>query len=194
MSSKALATFLANQDTVDDLLLLHGFVGGHEPGRRIGLEALNKAGVVLVCAIWEAYCEDLCLEALGILLGHASAATHIPKELRKRVASSLKADKNEIAVWALADSGWKVECERQVRETLASFNTPKTRQIDELFDDVLGLKGLSHHWSWKRIRSSLAASRLDAYVALRGDIAHRSRSDAPVRKPRSLASSGASLT
>lgn len=35
-------------------------------GRR-NLEVLNKSAIVLLCAIWEAYCEDLADDALRLL-------------------------------------------------------------------------------------------------------------------------------
>jgi hypothetical protein len=52
------------------LLEIHARVGGTRIGRRdAALQALNRAGVVLVCAIWQTYLEDLAAEALEQLRG-----------------------------------------------------------------------------------------------------------------------------
>jgi hypothetical protein len=183
MPSKALDNFLTNMQEVDDLLRLHRLAGGPLPGRRSGLEALNKSDVVLICAIWEAYCEDLCLEALDSVLGNVTSSDRLPKELRKLVASTLKTDKNEIAVWGLADKGWQLECRRiALQAVVAPLNTPKTANIQEVFERLLGLRRLAASWTWRRMPATQAGALLDAYVSLRGDIAHRLHPGGPVRK------------
>ena len=47
-------------------------------GRR-NLEVLNKSAIVLLCAIWEAYCEDLADEALRHLLAYSRDYSALPK-------------------------------------------------------------------------------------------------------------------
>lgn len=184
MPSKAFDNFLTNMQEIDDLLRLHRLAGGDQPGRRSGLEALNKSGVVLICAIWEAYCEDLCVEALDFLIAQVPAPDKLPKELRRLVATHLKTDKNEIAVWGLADKGWQPECRRiALQATVAPLNTPKTANIQDLFERILGLKRLPSTWKWRRTTVDQASALLDAYITLRGDIAHRLHASAgPVRK------------
>jgi len=183
MPSRAFDNFLTNMQDIDDLLRLHLMAGGPFPGRRSGLEVLNKSGVVLICAIWEAYCEDLCTEALEFVITQVPGPDRLPKGLRKLVAEALKADKNEIAVWSLADSGWQGECRRIAVEAMVSpLNTPKSVNIQRLFERLLGLKNLVRTWSWRRMHPDQAAALLDAYVSLRGDIAHRLHAGAPVRK------------
>jgi hypothetical protein len=57
--------FSANAREVGRLLEIHARVGGTRIGRRdAALQALNRAGIVLVCTIWQSYCEDLAAEAL----------------------------------------------------------------------------------------------------------------------------------
>ena len=63
MASKARVQFEKNKADVDNLLLFHKETGGDEPGRRDKrLEVLNKSAIVLITAVWEAYCEDLAAE------------------------------------------------------------------------------------------------------------------------------------
>lgn len=177
MASKARKAFDRNVEDVQRLLEIHADVGGDAKGRRYGLEVLNKSGIVLITAFWEAYCEDIAAEALEHLVDNVSSAANLPKELRKRIAAEVKKDQNDLAAWDLADSGWK----GLVRARLASLtqernrrlNTPKAVQIDDLFASAIGLLKVSSSWSWKKMSTTKARQKLDNFVSLRGDIAHR---------------------
>jgi RiboL-PSP-HEPN len=57
---------------------LHSEIGGTSPGRRYGLEVLNKSAVVLITAIWEAFCEDLASEAVEFVVDNAKKAELLP--------------------------------------------------------------------------------------------------------------------
>ena len=104
VASTARKAFDANCQDVNRLLDVHGQIGGSGPGRRYGLEVLNKSAVVLVTAFWEAYCEDLATEALQHLVEKAETADKLPLELRKHVARELARDEHELAVWQLASN------------------------------------------------------------------------------------------
>ena len=186
MASKARKAFDRNVQDVERLLEIHGDVGGDAQGRRFGLEVLNKSAIVLITAVWEAYCEDVAAEALEHLVANVSSGSALPKELKKKIAAEIKADKNEVAVWDLADSGWKA----RVRERLASLaeernrrlNTPKSAEIDKLFDAAIGLSSVSGAWRWKKMSVSQARAKLDNFVTLRGAIAHRGGAASSVKK------------
>ena|ERR1700722_3056591 len=61
-----------------------------------------------------------------------------------------------------------------MNETRArSLNTPKSENIKVFFRNALGIEDISDTWKWEKISSDQAATTLDKYVALRGDIAHR---------------------
>ena len=105
MPSKARAAFDENAQDVDRLLEIHSDVGGDAKGRRFGLEVLNKSAIVLLTAIWEAYCEDIATEALEHLIAHVPSGSALPKELKKRIVNDIEADRNKLAMWDLADSG-----------------------------------------------------------------------------------------
>src|SRR6266567_9089709 len=85
MPSKARVNFEANAADVSRLLEIHKYFGGDAKGRRFRLEVLNKSAIVLITAIWEAYCEDLAAEALQHLVKYAPNSTVLPKELKKRI-------------------------------------------------------------------------------------------------------------
>src|SRR6266404_6762364 len=64
MPSKAKMTFDQNCADVDRLLEIHADLAGPAPGRKFGVEVLNKSAVVLICAFWEAFVEVIVAEAL----------------------------------------------------------------------------------------------------------------------------------
>jgi hypothetical protein len=73
MASKARAAFDKNCADIDRLMEVHTAYGGTGAGYRHQLEVLNKSAIVLLCAIWEAYCEDLAAEAVEHIVAHAAA-------------------------------------------------------------------------------------------------------------------------
>ena len=79
--------------------------------------------------------------------------------------------------WSLAGDGWKQACTDNLKEVLAkttvSLNTPRTAQVDDLFEKVIGLKTLSSSWRWKARSLAQSKAALDDLVTLRGSIAHR---------------------
>ena len=186
MPSAARNSFDANVEDVERLLAIHGQVGGTAKGRRYNLEVLNKSAVVLITAYWEAYCEDIAAEAIEHILKHSKSAAALPEGLKKQLAKEVKEEKHELAVWELADKGWKA----YLRKRLAKFqelrnknlNTPKTEQIDRLFAEAIGIQKLSNSWKWRKMPVAKAAKKLDTYVTLRGDIAHRGKHVKTVRK------------
>jgi hypothetical protein len=63
------------------------------------------------------------------------------------------------------------------------FNTPKTEQINDLFLRAIGIERISVSWKWpKKMTVKRATEKLDKYVSLRGDIAHRGKGLASVKK------------
>ena len=186
MPSEARAAFEDNRKDVERLMEIHGDLAGDTPGRKHGVEALNKSAIVLMCAVWEAYCEDLAAEAVQHLVVHVEDATTLPKALRKTIAVELRGDKNDLAVWALAGSGWKKILRARLLDITErrnrSLNTPKAENIDSLFEEALGLRDISESWRWHNVTASTGRSKLDGYVAQRGDVAHRSKAASSIKK------------
>ena len=186
MASKARMAFDRNVEDVERLLAIHADVGGDAQGRRFGLEVLNKSAIVLITAFWEAYCEDLAAEALEHLVDHVSSGSLLPKELKRKIAADIKAEPNDIAMWDLADSGWKVRAKTRLATLMTErnrrLNTPKSDQIDDLFAAAIGMSGVSGAWRWKTMSVTQARTKLDKFVELRGAIAHRGAASSGVKK------------
>jgi len=176
MPSKARIKFESSADDVRRLLEIHKYLGGGDKkGRRVRLEVLNKSAIVLITAIWEAYCEDLATEALQHIVDHAPDSTVLPLKLKKQIAKELKDDR-QLAVWTLADHGWQTVLTRRLTDLTQkrnfSWNTPKAKSVVELFSDAVGIPNVCERWRWKTMSVNQAKTKLDSYVKLRGAIAH----------------------
>ena len=186
MASKAEEAFDESAKDIERLLEIHKSLGGDKKGRRYRLEVLNKSAIVLITAIWEAFCEDLAAEALDSLVQHAPDASSLPKDLKKLIAAELKAHDNELAVWDVADGGWRQVLQARLKALQAQrnrrLNTPKTENIDQLFETAIGLKRVSSSWKWHKMTIPKSRAKLDKFVTLRGEIAHRGQAGASCTK------------
>ena len=163
---------------VAQLREIHEEVSGTDRGRR-NLEVLNKSAIVLICAIWEAYCEDLAGEALEHLLAKIDDPEKLPLAFRKQVAKELrKDDLHELATWKLAGPKWKEHLRSRLAEFKKSrdfdWRTPSSDRVDAFFADAVGISRVSSAWSWKSVGAGENRTKLDALVNLRGAIAHGS--------------------
>ena len=187
MASKARLAFDKNTFDIKRLLDLHEQEGGPKRGRRYGLAVLNKSAIVLITAYWEAYCEDIAAEGLKHLVKYSRTPDSVPVELKKCIAKDLKKDPHDLAVRSLSDRGWrgvlasrlgKLQEERNRR-----LNTPKSENIDGLFLSALGIERISECWHWAtKMTPKRARVKLDKYVTLRGEIAHRGTAARSVTK------------
>lgn len=187
MTSQARDSFADHCGDIDRLFEIHTEISGDAPGRRWQeLESLHKAAMVLLTAFWEAFCEDLAAEGLAHLVVNAHEASALPTDLRRLVAKELMKDDHELAIWRVADDGWREvltsRLERLQAERNRKLNTPKTAQIDELFDKAVGLANISKSWHWTKMTAQRAAEKLDDFIELRGEIAHRGAAAGSVTK------------
>jgi hypothetical protein len=178
MASKARAEFEASKGDVQSLLDFHKEKSGTKAGRRSKrLEVLNKSAIVRITALWEAYCEDMAAEALEHIVNHTVDASKLSNDIRKLIAKELKSDSHDLAIWKISGDGWKAYLKARFRhmreERNRKLNTPKTKKIEDLFEQSIGLNGLSRTWKWRRMSPDQAANKLDRFITLRGSIAHR---------------------
>jgi hypothetical protein len=186
MASKAEKIFDKSAKDVARLMEIHTALGGDKVGRRHRLEVLNKSAIVLITAIWEAFCEDLAAEALDSLVQYAPNATAVPQDLKKQIAAELKQQANQLAVWEIADGGWRQVLQTRLLvlqvERNRKLNTPKSDNIDQLFEAALGMSAISACWKWHKMTGAQSRAKLDKFVSLRGDIAHRGQAMASCTK------------
>lgn len=173
--SLAREAFDKNLADVNRLLDIHRRVSGHRRGRRWGVSVLNRSAIVLLCATWEAYCEDIVGEVVEHFTGHAEAR-RLPAALRKKIAAEFR-QADGMRMWSLADDGWKAA----LRERLGQFkeerdrglNTPKPQNVKALFHEHAGYEDITEAWKWQGKSVDQAEAELIALVKLRGSIAHR---------------------
>jgi RiboL-PSP-HEPN len=82
------------------------------------------------------------------------------------ICKAIKNDNNELAALDLAGDGWKTVYIDYVKSVANRLNTPKSDNIDKMFDEILGVNELSSQWSHGR-------NTIDEFVKLRGEIAHK---------------------
>jgi len=186
MPSRAKVTFQDNSLDIQELWNIHEEIGGQGPGRKYGVEVLNRSAIVFITACWESYVEDLASEAFDFLLTNAPTSTVIPKKVKALASKTLLADKDTTKVWDLADDGWRALLLTHKTTTLVawlgSFNTPKTAQVNGLYEELLGLKSLSSKWYWKGMSKENAERKIDEFIQVRGDIAHRLNATMSIKK------------
>lgn len=182
--SEAHQAFRSNRSDVDRLMELHSQISGEAPGRKYGVAVLNKSAIVLLCAAWEAYCEDIVSEVVEHYVEHAPSSDVLPKALRSRIATDLTKDK--MLMWRLADDGWRSLLRSRLTELKVEhdrrLNTPKSDQIRELFREHAGCDDITSAWHWHNRSIESSRETLDRLVTLRGAIAHRVEADFSVRK------------
>lgn len=175
-----------NLKEVDHLPSIHHFLhryitGKSGRGRRRDVEILNKSAIVLLCACWEAFAEDLANAALQYMIDWSASPNVIPMALSTHVVKNHTGAR----AWELAGDGWKKALRDNLKgylgKTTGSWNTPRSDNVDSLFEQTLGLTGISKSWAWRGTTANAAKSRLDRLVILRGAIAHRVEATSSVR-------------
>ena len=177
MPSQARLTLDANKTDFDRLWELHEKEAGTSGGRKFHVEVLNKSVVILVCAAWEAYCEDIAAEAVAHIVADCTDFSKLSKDLKTAIAKQIRDDKHDHAPWKLAGDGWKSELANNAKQFVGDatfrWNTPKSKQIIELFEKTLGIADISSDWNWPKSSVNQTKKKLDDFVTLRGEIAHR---------------------
>ncbi len=183
--------FNLNLKEVQRLIDIHQEITGDSAGRKHKVEVLNSSAVVLLVACWEAFVEDLADASFDILLKKARDHSIVPNSVLTRASKPLVEDLDKRRVWELAGAGWKkvLESHRKAikSEYSGKLNTPKPRQVNDLFEKMIGLKRVSRSWTWSRATVDQTERKLERLVVLRGEIAHRVTSAAGVRKSHVLA-------
>lgn len=150
--SKSRKAFERNKEDIARLWEIHGEVAGAGPGRKWGVEILNRAAMVFVCAAWEAYVEDVALEAHQLLLDSGALPQDTPED----------ADK--------------------ARARVRTLHTPFPEKVRALFRDVIWLQDVTTEWYWQNMTAAVASQKLREYVEDRCEVAHRLAGEVPIPK------------
>ncbi len=166
MPSKAFAKFETTMmQDVTRIIGSHGTLSEGKPGKK-GLGHLTRGGVLLLCAAWELYLEEVLAEAVTFASEKAGSPDDLPKDVRKGIASFVTESKHELKVLAMSGDGWKNIYKEAAQIRIDAVNTPKPGVIDPIFKKFLGVAELSSCWHH-------GGDAVKDFVSARGDIAHR---------------------
>jgi hypothetical protein len=127
----------------DQLLDAHEELRTGRRGRQWGLEALNRAAVVMCVSAWQAYLQELVLEALAALQPAAPAP---------------------LGTWPTLNAN--------ARSLIGRFNTPSVGNVRRLFTEALGAPDVTNAWAWQNCGVDRASSLLEKALRFRHQIAH----------------------
>ena len=165
MPSKSYITFLQIRIDVLKLIETHSDYSKAKRGRK-NLGHLTRSAVVMLCAAWERYNEDLVIESIQYLAGNIANATDLNTKIKKTISSKVKSDPNEIMPIFLAGDGWKTAWLNYAKKETEKLNTPKSNQLKALFEVFLGIDNYCTFWK------KADPQKIDDFVSDRGEIAH----------------------
>ena len=148
------------------------------PGRgRRHLTHLTHGGVLVLCAAWELYVEEVAVEAAGFLVGPADSPDFLPDQIKGKIARVAKNDKHAHGALKLCGVGWKDVYLGAVRSDCDALNSPKFGNVSSIFSDWLSLDPEQIRLAWGD-----DVERINEFVVLRGEIAHRGADARYVRR------------
>lgn len=165
MPSNAYINFLHIRLDVLKLIETHNFYAQNKRGRK-NLGHLTRSALVMLCAAWERYNEDLLLESIEYLSDKISDINNLNKTIKKTISLKVKNDKNEIKPIELAGNGWKNVWINYAKLETNSLHTPKSNKLEQLFHIYLGVTKYTSFWK------TANPDEIDKFVSDRGEIAH----------------------
>ena len=138
----------------------------HDGHGRRALGHITRSGVVMLCAAWELYIEEVLVESACFLVNGAEAPDFLPPKVKGRIAQAAKNDTHEFGALRLCGDGWKEVYIDAVKRDAERLNSPKFGNISELFNKWLAVESLDQDWRHTR-------EALNEFVTIRGEIAHR---------------------
>ncbi|MCO5238062.1 MAG: HEPN domain-containing protein [Chitinophagaceae bacterium] len=165
MPSNSYITFLHIRIDVLNLIKTHSDYTQGKRGRK-NLGHLTRSAIVMLCAAWERYNEDLLLESIKYLCDNIQDASLIKEEIKRFVSSKIRNDRHELKPFFVAGDGWKQIWYEYAKEEIEALNTPKEGNLNLLFKNYLSIEKYSNLWKTSN------PSEIDNFVKVRGDIAH----------------------
>lgn len=145
--------------------------GKSEGGRGKKLpEVLRRAMIVMICAVWETYIEQLILEGVRGIVEHTEDIDGLPRKLRKYANRAIAKAEPEESSGIL----WK---EQVLQDSVAEltgkhFNSPAVTRIEAAMKDYLGLEDPFSHCHWQAYPVDSVKWDLNDLMKMRHEIAH----------------------
>ena len=148
---------------VKSLIKAHDDLNHSGRGRR-GLGHITCSAVVMLCAAWELYLEELIIESVEYLNLKNDLPSQLPLDVRKTLAKYVKNHDHNLKVLDIAGEGWKYCLLEHSKSEVEKLNSPKKSPVNQLFNKFLGIRKISDCWNY---------SDIDEFVKIRGSIAHK---------------------
>ncbi len=188
-SSETLApldSFMKNMEELDALRAVYSHVSANPlinpedmEGKTYDNDILIKSAVIFIVTCWDEFIKQLVKYAFGFMLTNAYDSDVFPIQVKMIASEKLSSKPLTEAwkkdIWRLAGDGWKEVLKDNKEEIINKFHTPRADIIDKLLLHVIGLKNLSHEWSWNNMTVANSRNCLDVLMDLRGDIVHRNK-------------------
>ena len=127
----------------EELLSAHRQMRTGRRGRQWGIGSLNRAAVVLCVSAWEAYVEQVVVEAITAI----RPATGSP-----------------LGSWAGLNAS--------ARTAVGRFNNPNVENVRVLLSDSVGLADITAFWSWRKCTVARTCDLLAKALRIRHQVAH----------------------
>lgn len=167
MPTKAYGNFQKNLDTVNRLQKTYDQVRiGRNSKGKAAFDHITRSAIIFLASAFEVYIEDVAQEGCTQHIALAGEAKRLPHDVKDTISKHVRNEKNGMPPIELCDQGWKEVYKTLVRKEVERFNTPKKRQIIELFQSKIGIRE-------DDISSIPGIDKLDEVITFRGEIAHR---------------------
>ena len=174
MPSDSYINFLHIRIDVLKLIETHTFYTKNKRGRK-NLGHLTRSAVVMLCAAWERYNEDLLLESIEKICSIITDINALNDGIKKTISSKVKLDKHDQKPIELAGVGWKNVWKNYAEEETKLLNTPKGKQLRKLYLTYLGIPDYTRLWTVNN------STEIDRFVSDRGNIAHNGNKASYIR-------------
>jgi hypothetical protein len=174
MPSKSYLDFLDLLEDVDQLRATHYKSSQGLRGRK-KLGFLTRSSIVMLCAAWERYNENILLECVDKILETDIEAISLSKHIKEYLSAKVRENRNTIYPIELADNGWKNLWKGYAVNDTNSLNTPHSENLNKLFKRYLGIEDFTKMWHKKSI------IKINDFIKVRGEIAHNGSKSKYVR-------------
>jgi hypothetical protein len=174
MPSNSYSNFQVLLKDVDMLVETHYLFSQGKVGKK-KLGYLTRSAVVMLCAAWERYNENLLLESIDLILSTDLRGSDLPSEVKKYISQKVKSSKNEIYPLELADNGWRNLWHGYALNDTELLHTPNSENLNKLFKRNLGIETYTDFWKTNSIE------KINKFISKRGEIAHRGSQSTYVR-------------
>lgn len=171
MPTKAYSKFLKNMETVNRLEDTYNEIRMRRNHRgRAAYDHITRSAIIFLASAFEVYIEDVVRECCKQHIIFAGDGNNLPGAVKGAINKYVKVDSNATPPMDLCDEGWSDVYRKIVDAEISKLNTPKKRQIKDLFEKLVGVSN-------QTIDNIVGIDDLDGVISFRGEIAHRVRAE-----------------